>query len=311
MSGDRELEARSKAVQWCRTRPEQTQHADDVADAERFVFVLRGLQRDVITEPLGLFVRIGVAAHVDQQRRVVDGRPFDFVETRLLAQSKGDEALTQDVLHGLAEAQVDAEGQRRDELGQPDGCNLRGIPHRRESTRDAHRRGRKMRRMPHDAGRPNSYVDHVPSHQRSAGTSKEEAMSKATKETTPITMDFEIAEDRACQLEGYTVNFVTIRLDHDLAPMLAALPGGMCHCPHWGVVTKGRMTVQLSGSRRGDRSWRRVLHAAGTHARRRSRHGVHHVQPLRPPRRDRGSDRQGNAADRTLITGRRMPGCSS
>lgn len=68
-------------------------------------------------------------------------------------------------------------------------------------------------------------------------------MSKATKQTTPITIDFEIAEDRSCQLEGYTVNFVTIRLDHDLAPMLAALPGGMCHCPHWGVMSKGRMTV--------------------------------------------------------------------
>ena len=68
-------------------------------------------------------------------------------------------------------------------------------------------------------------------------------MSKASKATTPITMDFEVAEDRACDLEGYTVNFVTIRQDHDLAPMLASLPGGLCHCPHWGVVTKGRLTV--------------------------------------------------------------------
>ena len=68
-------------------------------------------------------------------------------------------------------------------------------------------------------------------------------MSKTSKETTPITMDFEIAEDRACELDGYTVNFVTIRQDHDLAPMLAGLPGGVCNCPHWGVVTKGRLTV--------------------------------------------------------------------
>ncbi len=68
-------------------------------------------------------------------------------------------------------------------------------------------------------------------------------MAKASKETTPIRMDFEIAEDRACELEDYTVNFVTIRRDHDLAPMLASLPGGVCQCPHWGVMTKGRMTV--------------------------------------------------------------------
>ena len=68
-------------------------------------------------------------------------------------------------------------------------------------------------------------------------------MAKASKETTPIRMDFELAEDRACELEDYTVNFVTIRRDHDLAPMLASLPGGVCQCPHWGVMTKGRMTV--------------------------------------------------------------------
>ena len=59
-------------------------------------------------------------------------------------------------------------------------------------------------------------------------------------------MDFEIAEDRTCELDGFTVNFVTIRQDHDLAPMLASLPGGMCQCPHWGVMTKGRMTVRYA-----------------------------------------------------------------
>ena len=30
---------------------------------------------------------------------------------------------------------------------------------------------------------------------------EEEVMAKASKETTPTTMDFEIAEDRSCQLE--------------------------------------------------------------------------------------------------------------
>ena len=68
-------------------------------------------------------------------------------------------------------------------------------------------------------------------------------MAKAAKATTPVTMDFEVAEDRSCELDDYTVNFVTIRRSHDLAPMLAVLPDGLCHCPHWGVVTKGRITV--------------------------------------------------------------------
>ena len=69
-------------------------------------------------------------------------------------------------------------------------------------------------------------------------------MAKASKATSPVRMDMEIAEDRGCELEDFTVNFVTIRQDHDLAPMLAALPGGMCQCPHWGVMTKGRLTAR-------------------------------------------------------------------
>jgi hypothetical protein len=71
-------------------------------------------------------------------------------------------------------------------------------------------------------------------------------MAKASKATTPTTLDFEIAEDRSCELSEFTVNFVTIRQDHDLAPMLASLPGGMCQCPHWGVLTRGRMTVRYA-----------------------------------------------------------------
>jgi hypothetical protein len=57
-------------------------------------------------------------------------------------------------------------------------------------------------------------------------------------------MDVEMAQDRSCSLDDYTVNFVTIKQDHDLAPMLAMLPGGVCRCPHWGVVQKGRLTVR-------------------------------------------------------------------
>jgi hypothetical protein len=36
---------------------------------------------------------------------------------------------------------------------------------------------------------------------------------------------------------------VNIREGHDLAPMLAGLPGGNCSCPHWGYVLAGRLTV--------------------------------------------------------------------
>jgi hypothetical protein len=68
-------------------------------------------------------------------------------------------------------------------------------------------------------------------------------MPKASKETTPITMEFPVAVDRSCDLADITVNFTIIREAHDLAPMLATLPTGRCECPHWGVLHKGQITV--------------------------------------------------------------------
>lgn len=69
-------------------------------------------------------------------------------------------------------------------------------------------------------------------------------MPKVSKQTAKLIDDFGVAEDRHEDLDGYTVNFVSIRQRHDLAPMLKSLPGGNCSCPHWGFVVAGRMTVR-------------------------------------------------------------------
>ena len=71
-------------------------------------------------------------------------------------------------------------------------------------------------------------------------------MPKASKESSTEVRDFGVAVDRAGDLDGYTVNFVSIREDHDLAPMLSGLPGGRCQCPHWGYVIKGRLTYRFA-----------------------------------------------------------------
>jgi hypothetical protein len=70
------------------------------------------------------------------------------------------------------------------------------------------------------------------------------AMPKVSKDTATEVDDFGVAEDRHDDLDGYTVNFVTIRQSHDLAPMLKGLPGGNCPCPHWGYLISGRMIVR-------------------------------------------------------------------
>ena len=71
-------------------------------------------------------------------------------------------------------------------------------------------------------------------------------MPKVSKETTENTVEFPIAVDRSSDLDDYTVNFVTIKETHSMAPLLASLPGGHCSCPHWGVVMAGRLTVHYA-----------------------------------------------------------------
>jgi hypothetical protein len=71
-------------------------------------------ERDVVTEPLGLFMHVRVTPDVDEQCGVVGNAPFGLAETDSLRQTKRDHALSQHVLHGLAKAQIDAQGESRD-----------------------------------------------------------------------------------------------------------------------------------------------------------------------------------------------------
>jgi hypothetical protein len=90
-------------------------------------------------------------------------------------------------------------------------------------------------------------------------------MAKVSKQSAPNVKDFGVAEDRSIDVEGYTINFVTIREHHDLAPMLKSLPGGNCSCPHWGYIVKGRMIVRYDDGEEileaGDAFYMRPGHA--------------------------------------------------
>jgi hypothetical protein len=67
-------------------------------------------------------------------------------------------------------------------------------------------------------------------------------MPKVSRESAENVADMGAAEDRGDELDGYAVNFVTIRQDADLAPMLRGLPDDKCQCPHWGYVFSGALT---------------------------------------------------------------------
>jgi hypothetical protein len=71
-------------------------------------------------------------------------------------------------------------------------------------------------------------------------------MPRASQASAPIEADYGIASERTAHLDGYTVNFVSIRADNTLAPMLKGLPDDACQCPHWGYVLNGRLTVRYT-----------------------------------------------------------------
>jgi mannose-6-phosphate isomerase-like protein (cupin superfamily) len=64
-----------------------------------------------------------------------------------------------------------------------------------------------------------------------------------TSKDTAETQDYGQAVDRTAHLDDYTVNIVSIRETHSLKDALAGLPNGQCHCPHWGYLLAGRMSV--------------------------------------------------------------------
>ena len=70
-------------------------------------------------------------------------------------------------------------------------------------------------------------------------------MPKVSKESAAHVDDLGIGEDRHEELDGYTVSFVTVREEVDLAPLLKGLPDDECQCPHWGYLFKGRLTTRF------------------------------------------------------------------
>ena len=71
-------------------------------------------------------------------------------------------------------------------------------------------------------------------------------MAKVSRDSASRVEQHGPAEDRTEELEGYSVSFVSISQDMDLAPMLKGLPDDSCQCPHWGYVFKGRLTWRFA-----------------------------------------------------------------
>jgi hypothetical protein len=69
-------------------------------------------------------------------------------------------------------------------------------------------------------------------------------MSIISRDTAPNVEDPGPVEVRSGELGGFTVDFMTVRQGHDMAPLLVGLPDDHCQCPHWGYVLKGGITLR-------------------------------------------------------------------
>jgi peptidylprolyl isomerase len=143
VTSEQELEADSEPMGGRVACADQANARDRASQAAHLVLVLAGLHGDVVAEPLGLLVRIRVTADVHEQRRVVDADALVVGEVEKLGEAERDQALPEHVLHGLAEAQIDAERERRDQLRHANlprplaACHRRSIPSNRRGRSEA------------------------------------------------------------------------------------------------------------------------------------------------------------------------------
>ena len=69
-------------------------------------------------------------------------------------------------------------------------------------------------------------------------------MPRTSKADAPVELDETVIEGRYVDLDGYTVGFETHKSDTDPAALFRGLPDDRCQCPHWGIVTSGRMVFR-------------------------------------------------------------------
>lgn len=71
-------------------------------------------------------------------------------------------------------------------------------------------------------------------------------MPTLNKTTFEKTQELPIGVEYTAEFADQTCNLVDIESDADLGPLLASLPNGQCHCPHWGYLITGTLTVTYS-----------------------------------------------------------------
>jgi hypothetical protein len=59
----------------------------------------------------------------------------------------------------------------------------------------------------------------------------------------PLVVDDDGVVIRATEAGELTISLVRLAQGHDARPLFKGLPDGLCQCPHWGYVIKGRLRL--------------------------------------------------------------------
>jgi hypothetical protein len=68
----------------------------------------------------------------------------------------------------------------------------------------------------------------------------------ATSTEIPLEMKIDNIETHGATWGDVTVRHVDLPAGVDFTPLFQGLPGNLCQCAHWGLVTEGSITVRYS-----------------------------------------------------------------
>lgn len=71
-------------------------------------------------------------------------------------------------------------------------------------------------------------------------------MPTIRKEDTPITIDTPHYKAWTVEHGGFITAFESVLTEADATQMFKGLPNDSCPCPHWGVMTKGTLTLRYA-----------------------------------------------------------------
>ena len=65
----------------------------------------------------------------------------------------------------------------------------------------------------------------------------------------PLEMELGEIETRGVDCGGVYARHIVLPAGVDFTPLLAGLPGDLCHCPHWGYVLEGSINLRYADGR--------------------------------------------------------------